>query len=132
MEAKIEARVFIGKSLQNTANVPRVHDPRANLILPQFHIVHDDDFETATDDSFNSLPENWREVLGAQNGTDDEKAKLNNKTVSLRLSFNGKNIPSSSAAPSTPVPNVCNTHNAEEDSCATSSSEGDPCSTSAS
>ena len=125
-------RVFIGKSRQHAANVSLVHDPRTNFILPQFHIMQDDDFQNITNNGFNSLPGNWREVFDVQHYADDEsftsplQEKLNNNTVSFRRRSNGGNIPSSPATPSAPVTEHRSMPISEGDSCAMSTSEGDP------
>ena len=39
---------------------------------PQFHLVHDDDFQTITQSGSNALPPNWRDVFDTHYHTDDE------------------------------------------------------------
>ena len=50
--------VFIGKSKEHASNVSLVFNPATNHISPQFHIAHDDDFQTISPSGSNSLPLN--------------------------------------------------------------------------
>lgn len=48
--------VFIGKSHQHASNVSLVYIPKTNFLKPQFHLVHDDEFQTVAPNNNNSLP----------------------------------------------------------------------------
>ena len=50
--------VFISKSRQHTTNVSLVHNLSTNFINLQFHIVHDNNFQTVTSANLNSLLKN--------------------------------------------------------------------------
>ena len=65
------ALFFVGKSKDNTSNVSLACDPVTNNLSPQFHIVHDGDFQSIAQSSSNSIPLNWREVLIIRHDSND-------------------------------------------------------------
>ena len=50
--------VFVEKSCEHASNVSLVLNPDTNFISLQFHIVHNDDFQTVSLSGINSLPLN--------------------------------------------------------------------------
>ena len=85
--------VFVGKSKEHASNVSLVYNPATNHLSPQFHIVHDDDFQTATSNN-NSLPLNWKEVFETSHFNDDPsfttplEAKTKDKTLQVKVRRN--------------------------------------------
>ena len=67
------------------------HDPSTHLISPQFHIVHDDEFQTATKLDANTLLSNWKDVFITDHIADDEnfetliQERTSNNDVSIRV-----------------------------------------------
>ena len=55
--------VFLGKSRQHASNVSLVHDPSTHHIFPQFHVTHDDDYQTVAISNSNKSPSNWKEAF---------------------------------------------------------------------
>ena len=84
---------FIGKSREHASNVSLVFKPVTNHISPQFHIVHDDDFQTVSPSGSNSLPLNWKEVFEIDHYANDQnfqtplEAKVNDKIAKVSARF---------------------------------------------
>ena len=89
--------VFIRKSKEHASNVSLVFNPATNHISPQFHIVHDNDFQTVSPSGSNSLPLNWKEVFEVDHYIDDVnfttplESKISDKISKVSVRFSDKN-----------------------------------------
>ena len=63
--------MFSGKSRQHAASVSIILNLETNLVPPNFHIVHEDDFEIVASNANNMTP-NWREIFDFNDYVDDE------------------------------------------------------------
>ena len=55
--------VYLGHSPFHTVNMSLVWNPTTGRVIPQYHVVFDDDFTTVTYMEAGTLPPNWKELI---------------------------------------------------------------------
>ena len=93
--------VFLEKSRQHASNASLAYDPSTHHMSPQFHLVHDDEFQTVNRSNSNNLPDNWRDLLATSHYSDDEQfttplqAKVQNDNIAVRIKLGSSSDDSS-------------------------------------
>ncbi len=62
-EPRARMGICIGRSLSHASNVLLVLNPRTGHVLPQFHVVYDDDFTTVSYLQTATAPPHWAELV---------------------------------------------------------------------
>ena len=99
--------VLIRKSKNLASNISLILDPHANCIKQQFHLVHDDEFQTVATTTNDSLPTNWRDTFEKQHHADDPsftspiEASDNGRSFKVKVRTNDEE---NQVAPNTPAP----------------------------
>jgi len=94
--------VYVGKSHEHAGNITLVLDPLTSFVLPQFHLVHDDEFLSVISKCIDILPPNWNELLKYhEKDSQDELIntpleatleKDNNRLVKVKVKFNDETV----------------------------------------
>ena len=62
-EPRARVGIYLGRSPSHAGNVALVLNPKTGLVLPQFHVVFDDDFTTVTHLRKGTVPSNWKTLV---------------------------------------------------------------------